>query len=142
MRYWSKFAVATLAVLMLAMSSGAWAASKRVALVIGNSNYQAVSQLVNPRNDSTDVAAALQRLGFEVMLFHDLNYDNMRRNLREFSRRAQGSERALVYFAGHGIEVNGTNYLIPVDAQLRNDLDVQFEAIPLDSGMLAVEGAG
>ncbi len=142
MRYWSIFAAATLAVLMLAMSSGAWAASKRVALVIGNSNYQAVSQLVNPRNDSTDVAAALQRLGFEVMLFHDLNYDNMRRNLREFSRRAQGSERALVYFAGHGIEVNGTNYLIPVDAQLRNDLDVQFEAIPLDSGMLAVEGAG
>lgn len=142
MRYWSNLAVATFAALLLVLSNSAWAASKRVALVIGNSNYEAVSQLENPRNDSTDVAAALERLGFDVMLFHDLNYDKMRRNLREFSRRAQGSERALVYFAGHGIEVNGTNYLIPVDAQLRNDLDVEFEAIPLDSGMSAVEGAG
>ena len=109
--------------------------------MIGNSKYEAVSPLENPKNDSEDIAEALKQLGFEVLLHQDLNYEGMRRALREFSRKSIGAERAMLFYAGHGIEVEGTNYLIPTDAQLRNDLDVQYEAIPLDSGLTAVEGA-
>lgn len=117
------------------------AEARRVALVIGNSGYQHVTQLPNPRNDAADFAQALQHVGFEVELHNDLSFDALRRSLRDFSSRAAGAEMALVYFAGHGIEVDKHNYLIPVDAQLKTDRDVQFEAVPLDFVLSAVEGA-
>lgn len=135
-----KRALLSMAFLLSILASPSLAA-KHIALVIGNSNYEAVSPLINPKNDSEDVAAALKKLGFEVLLHQNLNYEGMRRALREFSRKSIGAERAMLFYAGHGIEVEGTNYLIPTDAQLRNDLDVQYEAIPLDSGLTAVEGA-
>ena len=117
------------------------AEAKRVALVIGNSAYQHVTQLPNPRNDAADLAHGLQQVGFEVVLLNDLDFDALRRALRDFSDRAVGAEMALVYFAGHGIEVAKHNYLIPVDARLKTDRDVQFEAVPLEFVLSAVEGA-
>ncbi|MGL4966771.1 MAG: caspase family protein [Inquilinus sp.] len=107
-------------------------ADRRVALVIGNSAYQHVAQLPNPANDSTDIAAALERIGFQVTLRHDLDYAGMRSALRDFGRDALGADMALIYFAGHGLEIDNHNYLVPVDARLATDLDVEFEAIPME----------
>lgn len=132
-----KRALLSMAFLLSILASPSLAA-KHIALVIGNSNYEAVSPLINPKNDSEDVAAALKKLGFEVLLHQNLNYEGMRRALREFSRKSIGAERAMLFYAGHGIEVEGTNYLIPTDAQLRNDLDVQYEAIPLDLSLIHI----
>jgi uncharacterized caspase-like protein len=116
-------------------------AEKRVALVIGNSNYDYVSTLANPTNDADDITIALEKLGFEVTKEKDLGYQEMRLALREFSDKSQGSEIALLYYAGHGIEVDKHNYLIPTDARLKKDIDVEFEAMSLDSFSRAVSGA-
>ncbi len=115
--------------------------ARRVALVIGNSAYQHVTKLPNPRNDAADLGHTLQQVGFQVELQNDLTFDALRRSLRDFSDRAAGADMALVFFAGHGIEVDKHNYLIPVDAQLKTDRDVRFEAVPLDFVLSAVEGA-
>ncbi len=117
-------------------------AEKRVALVIGNSAYRNVPALDNPINDATDMAMALERLGFAVDRVNDATYDRMRRSLLEFGRKARGADISIVYFAGHGIEVGGENWLIPVDAELRSDIDVDHEAMGLRSLMPAVESAG
>jgi uncharacterized caspase-like protein len=119
----------------------AWA-EKRVALVIGNGAYRSVPALDNPINDAADMAMALERLGFSVQRITDATYDKMRRGLLEFGRQARGADISIVYFAGHGIEVGGENWLIPVDAELRSDIDVDHEAMSLRSLMPAVESAG
>jgi Caspase domain len=116
-------------------------AQSRVALVIGNSAYRNTSQLQNTENDATDIAASFQRLGFSVKTLHNATFDDMRRALLQFGRDARGSEMAVVYFAGHGMEVGGENWLIPVDAELRSDRDVENEAISLKSAMLQVANA-
>lgn len=110
----------------------AWAQETRVALVIGNSAYERVPTLANPENDATDIAAALTRNGFDVTLAVDASDVEMRSLLKEFARSSATSDLSLVYFAGHGIEVDKTNYLIPVNASLSNETDVGFEALPLD----------
>ena len=115
--------------------------SAKVALVIGNSAYTGVSALDNPSNDARDLAAALERIGFDVTLTLDLDYDGMRAALQAFSVTSSGAEMALVYFAGHGIEVDRQNYLVPVDAELLSDRAVQFEAIPIELVEAAVAGA-
>jgi uncharacterized caspase-like protein len=105
---------------------------RRVALVIGNSAYKNVSALTNPANDAAAVAGELGRLGFEVIERHDLSFDGMRRALAEFEDKTQGADWALVYYAGHGMELNGKNWLIPIDAQLARANDVPDETVPLD----------
>jgi len=121
--------------------SGFANAAKRVALVIGNSNYEHVAALVNPKNDADDITISLENVGFTVTKTKDLDYRNMRIALRKFSLSTLGADIALIYYAGHGIEVNRQNYLIPTDAQLKNDTDVSFEAMPLDLLSQAVSGA-
>jgi Caspase domain len=116
-------------------------AQNRVALVIGNSAYRNVTALPNPQNDATDIASSLQRLGFAVRLLHDATFDGMRRALLQFGRDAQGADMAVVYFAGHGMEIGGENWLIPVDAELRSDRDAENEAVSLKSAMLQVANA-
>jgi hypothetical protein len=111
---------------------------KRVALVIGNSAYRNVPVLPNPVNDAADVAAALGRLGFAVTLFTNASFDEMRRGLIAFGHDAAGADMAAVYFAGHGMEINGDNWLIPVDAELKKDIDAANEAVSLGSVMLQV----
>jgi len=117
------------------------AAGDRVALVIGNSDYAYVGRLTNPANDAADIGAELSRLGFRVTEVTDLDYNRIRLALRDFALAAQGADIAFVYYAGHGIEIDNTNYLIPVNAELRSDRDVDFEAIPLSLVLNAVEGA-
>jgi hypothetical protein len=117
------------------------AEAKRVALVIGNSAYKSVAPLENPGNDANDVGAAFERLGFEVLKVKDGTFDGMRRGLLDFARKARGSEIAIVFFAGHGMEVGGENYLIPVDAELKADVDVDHEAISLKTITPLVENA-
>jgi tetratricopeptide (TPR) repeat protein len=118
------------------------ASGRRVALVIGNSGYRSVPILANPRRDSRAMADVLRRVGFQsVTLVNDMSRDAMVSAVRAFASEADHAEWAVIYFAGHGIEVGGLNYLIPVDARLASDRDVPFESIALDQIMGAVEGA-
>jgi uncharacterized caspase-like protein len=118
--------------LLIAQSVGALA-DKRVALVIGNSAYQNVPSLPNPINDATAIAELLRSAGFDVVDSRaDLGIAVIRRAIREFADVARDADIAVVYYAGHGIEVDGTNYLIPVDAILQRDTDVEDEAISMD----------
>ncbi|WFU79060.1 caspase family protein [Bradyrhizobium sp. CIAT3101] len=119
-------------------STAAAAEGRRVALVIGNGAYRNVPALTNPPNDASDIAAALKRLGFTVFLATNAGFDDMRRGLIALGRDAAGADMAAVYFAGHGMEINGENWLIPVDADLKRDTDAANEAINLQSVMLQV----
>lgn len=118
--------------------TAAAADSRRVALVIGNGAYRSVPALLNPPNDASDIAAALKRLGFKVILLTNAGFDEMRRSLIALGREAAGADMAAVYFAGHGMEINGENWLIPVDAELKRDTDAANEAINLQSVILQV----
>ncbi len=119
-------------------------AERRGALVIGNSAYRApgVAPLPNPQRDAKAVAQLFRDLGFQhVTLRLDLSQRDMLNALRDFERETQQADWAAVYFAGHGIEVNGTNFLIPVDAALRSDRDVPDEAVELGRVLARLEGA-
>ena len=117
-------------------------AEKRVALVLGNSNYQNVAPLANPVNDSSKIAATLKDAGFDVVdSRRDLPAAETRRALRDFADRARDADIAVVYYAGHGIEVDGGNYLIPVDARLERDTDIYDEGLSLDRILIAIEPA-
>ena len=122
-------------------SQPAWA-TKRVALVVGNSNYQNAPLLPNPANDASAIAATLKGAGFDVVDSRlNLAASDMRRALREFADQTRDADIALVYYAGHGIEIDGTNYLIPTDARLERDTDIYDEAFSLDRVLLAIEPA-
>jgi Caspase domain/WD domain, G-beta repeat len=114
---------------------------RRVALVIGNSAYRKVGLLPNPSRDADLVGAALQSAGVDVTIAHDLDRDSMVKALRAFSKKAEGADWAVIYYAGHGIEIGGTNYLIPIDAKLETDSDVPDEAIPLEQLQSRLAGA-
>jgi hypothetical protein len=114
---------------------------RRVALVIGNSAYRAVGLLPNPTKDAELVGAAFRQAGIEVTVAHDLDREGMIAALKAFTRKANAADWAVIYYAGHGLEVGGTNYLIPVDAKLETDLDVSDEAISLERMMSAIQGA-
>src|SRR5262245_40601 len=113
-------------------------ATERVALVIGNSSYERLPRLGNPANDASDLSQSLRRLGFSVTVVTDATFEKFRVALREFSQAAANAELAVLYYAGHGIEVAGENWLIPVDGLLRNDGDVNTEAVDMRAAMLAV----
>jgi len=114
----------------------------RVALVIGNSTYANAPSLANPQHDAPAFAEALRRVGFtQVTLKLDLARDKLVDELKTFAAEADRADWAIVYFAGHGLEVGGVNYLVPIDAKLAADRDVTFETIPLDQVLQAVDGA-
>jgi len=116
-------------------------AEKRVALILGNSIYQNVPPLSNPINDGAVMAATFKNAGYDVVSRFDLSALDTRRVLRDFADRARDADIAVVYYAGHGMEVDGTNYLIPVDAKLERDTDIYDEAFSLDRILVAVEPA-
>ncbi|MDA9548174.1 caspase (peptidase) [Bradyrhizobium sp. CCBAU 45321] len=117
-------------------------AEKRVALVMGNSAYKNVARLANPANDAALVGGMFRKAGFDsVDIKLDLNGSEMRRALRDFGGKARDAGVAVVYYAGHGIELDGVNYLIPTDATLETDSDVLDETIALDRALFAVEPA-
>ncbi|OWK23218.1 hypothetical protein AJ87_35295 [Rhizobium yanglingense] len=127
-----------LTILLVLMCSQALA-EKRVALVIGNSAYQHVPMLPNPGNDAGDMAAKLRDLGFEVVVGSDLDLAGVRRTISDFVGSLDGADIALFYYAGHGLQVNGENYIAPVDAKLLSYIDLEFEAVPMDLILSAME---
>lgn len=114
---------------------------RRVALVIGMSKYKAEAELANATNDARLVAEALRRIGFDVDLVLDTGIAETRLRLRRFADKADNAAQAVVFFAGHGMQVNGVNYLLPVDAQLDRERDLPDETIDLDRIMTAVANA-
>lgn len=134
-----RFVLAAAALLLVCQPA---LAEKRVALVLANSAYQNVAPLANPVNDGARIAATLKDAGFDIVDSRpDLAAAETRRALRDFADRARDADIAVVYYAGHGIEVDGANYLIPVDAKLERDTDVYDEALSLDRILIAIEPA-
>lgn len=126
--------------LILAFTAGSQAhAEKRVALVIGNGAYQHTAKLNNPGNDAGDLSAALQRLNFEVVEGKDLDKREMERLIRQFGIKLAGADVALFFYAGHGLQVGGQNYLVPTDAKLANEGDIDFESLSLALVMKQME---
>jgi uncharacterized caspase-like protein len=118
----------------------AQAAPDRVALVIGNGAYQHVPPLANPRNDAADIAAALRRIGFEVVDGRDLDKRATEMKIIEFGRKLETANLALFFYAGHGLQVGGKNYLVPVDAKVERAADLNFETIDLSQVLAQMEG--
>lgn len=117
-------------------------AQKRVALVVGNSTYKAGGYLPNPINDASIVASALRQAQFTIVeTKNDLGIAEFRQSLRRFQTLSDGADVAVMYFAGHGVEDSGTNWLIPVDAELAAVRDLEYEAIRLDLALQALGGA-
>jgi|GEM_PF-2115888 hypothetical protein len=115
---------------------------RRVALVIGNGAYQSVSPLANPPNDATDVANALRGLGFEVILETNADLPTMGSALNRFSDLLAQGNVGLFYYAGHGVQFEGQNYLMPVDAALRDERDLDYNALSLDKVFREMARAG
>lgn len=126
---------------LLILSTVMVSAEQRVALVIGNGAYAPAPSLPNPESDATAMASALERLGFEVIRGIDLDLAGMRMAIRDFSVAVEGADIALFFYAGHGVQVSGQNYLIPVDADLKRESDLDFGAIDISLVMRQMERA-
>ena len=131
----------SLPVLIVGIFSAPAFADKRVALVVGNSAYVHAGVLPNPANDASDVGTTLKEMGFDVVLGLDLDKRGFDAKVRDFSKVLTDAEAALFYYAGHGLQVAGRNHLVPIDAQLQNERDLDFEAVSLDLLMTTVEPA-
>lgn len=127
---------------LLAFTPSKAFAEKRVALVVGNSSYSAVPTLPNPSRDANAVAKLFRDAGFEtVETYLDVGNLDFKRAIRKFEDTAMDADVAVLFYAGHGIEIGGTNYLVPIDAKLASDRDAPDEAIPLDRLVLSADGA-
>jgi uncharacterized caspase-like protein len=124
MRFW----IAAISVAALLVSGNAALAEKRVAFVVGNAAYRNVPQLPNPAIDAKAIASVLRGVGFEVVEGTNLTRDKMTEKLLDFGKKAEGADVAVFFYAGHGIAVNNTNYLLPVDADLKSEMDVKLGA--------------
>jgi hypothetical protein len=130
----------SLTILVAAVFASVAQAERRVALVIGNSAYRNASPLPNTINDANAIAALFRSVGFEVVSSrNELGVLEFKRAVRDFLITAETADIAVVYYAGHGIEVSGANYLIPVDAKLARDYDVEDEAVALDRIIWALQ---
>ena len=132
---------AVIGVILVCLIAGAATGAERVALVLGNARYAAVPDLANPPNDARAIARALRSVGFDVTQIEDAGFDRLRRALARFGDRAARADVAVIYFAGHGVEVARQNYLIPVDAALADTHDLPFEAVRLGLLRRAAERA-
>src|ERR1700709_2542490 len=129
MRYVTVF----LSLICMLFSADAARADRRVAFVVGNGAYKNVQPLPNPAIDAKSMAKVLRNVGFEVVEGSNLTRDKMTERLLEFGKKAIGADVALFFYAGHGIAINGTNYLLPVDADLKSEMDVKLgSAINID----------
>jgi Caspase domain len=117
------------------------AAGNRLALVIGNGRYENVAELPNPVNDARAVTAALKRIGFSVVEGYDLSFTAMAEKLKTFGRAAEKASVAMVFYAGHGLQMQGTNYFLPVDAKVQRERDLAYDAISLDMILREAEPA-
>jgi Caspase domain len=113
--------------------SDKFAPGRRIALVIGNSNYANLPKLANPTNDAKAISELLSKMGYTSRLLLDSSEQNTRREIRQFASDSERAEAAIVYYAGHGAQVNGSNYLLPIDADVpRTEVDIQFSALKVD----------
>jgi hypothetical protein len=113
---------------MVVFTAQAAKADRRVAFVVGNGAYKNVAQLPNPPIDAKSMAGVLRNVGFEVVEGTNLTRDKMTERLLEFGNKAQGADVAVFFYAGHGIAISGTNYLLPVDADIKSEMDVKLGA--------------
>ena len=137
----ARLLVVALVALVLAASASVELAARQVALVVGNSTYAHIGRLPNPENDAVDLSSALRRLGFEVTTELDADRVELTEALRAFTRQSAGADVSLVFYAGHGLEMDGINYLVPVDARLERDVDVRYETVTLDDLLVSTVGA-
>ena len=124
--------IGSLVMMVLLAASPVFAQSTRVALVIGNSDYKHTPRLENPRNDAADMAAVLAKLGFTVLEGRDLDKAAMDRKVRDFAQALSGAKVGVFFYAGHGLQVGGQNYLVPVDAELKRASAIDFEMVRVD----------
>jgi Caspase domain/Putative peptidoglycan binding domain len=117
-----------LTMICMAFTAGAAHAEKRVAFVVGNGTYKNVAPLPNPSIDAKAMASALRNVGFQVVEGTNLTRDKMTERLLDFGKKAQGADVAVFFYAGHGIAVSGTNYLLPIDADIKSEMDVKLGA--------------
>jgi peptidoglycan hydrolase-like protein with peptidoglycan-binding domain len=117
-----------LSLICMALSVNAAKADRRVAFVVGNGAYKNVAQLPNPPIDAKAMASTLRNVGFEVIEGSNLTRDKMTEKLLDFGKKAQGADVAVFYYAGHGIAISGTNYLLPIDADIKSEMDVKLGA--------------
>src|ERR1700676_2309296 len=128
-----RFLIAAMTAAAFLVSADAALADKRVAFVVGNGAYRNVAPLPNPAVDAKSIAKVLRNVGFDVVEGTNLTRDKMTERLLEFGNKAQGADVALFFYAGHGIAINGTNYLLPVDADIKSEMDVKLgSAINID----------
>ena len=117
-----------LSLICMAFTASAANAERRVAFVVGNGAYKNVAQLPNPPIDAKSMAGVLRNVGFEVVEGTNLTRDKMTEKLLDFGKKAQGADVALFFYAGHGIAISGTNYLLPIDADIKSEMDVKLGA--------------
>ena len=137
--------LAALSVLLLAVFVGPAAAEKRIALVVGNSAYQNITRLDNPKNDATLMADTLSGLGFTLIGGRaqlDLDKPALDIAVQNFGRQVQGADVALFYYAGHGVQVSGSNYLVPVSANPTREADVDFQMVDINLVLRQMQGSG
>jgi len=123
---------AGLVALVLLLTLTAASAERRIALVLGNSQYQHAAPLANPARDAQAMADRLQNLGFEVVSGFDLTKQQTQTTVAQFAKQVRGADVALFFYAGHGLQVSGKNYLLPVDAALEDETSLDFEAVSVD----------
>jgi peptidoglycan hydrolase-like protein with peptidoglycan-binding domain len=123
-----RFLIVALSVLGILASTDAAKADRRVAFVVGNGAYKNVAQLPNPPVDAKAMAAVLRNVGFDVVEGTNLTRDKMTEKLLDFGKKAQGADVAVFFYAGHGIAISGTNYLLPIDADIKSEMDVKLGA--------------
>jgi TPR repeat protein len=129
----------------LSLSTGRASAEKRIALVVGNSAYQNVTRLDNPKNDAALIAATMRDLGFMLVGNGpqlDLDKAGLDRAVQNFGRSIQGADVALFYYAGHGVQVNGSNFLVPVNANPTREADVDFQMVDVNVILRQMQGSG
>jgi hypothetical protein len=138
-------ALATVIALLSLLSADPATAEKRIALVVGNSAYQNITRLDNPRNDATLMAETLSGLGFTLIGERaqlDLDKAALDTDVQNFGRQIQGADVALFYYAGHGVQVNGSNYLVPVGANPTRESDVDFQMVDINLVLRQMQGSG
>lgn len=138
-RAWHRLRLLVLGLLLTASPS--LAQERRVALIVGVGGYRNVPALANPPNDARDLGAVLDRLGFETETLVDPDRLALEAGVRRLGQRARGADAAFFFFAGHGLEAGGRNWLLPAPADIRSDRDLRFEALDLDSVLEQLDGA-
>ena len=123
-----RYLTVILSLMCMVLSAHSAQADRRVAFVVGNGTYKNVQPLPNPAIDAKSMASVLRNIGFEVVEGTNLTRDKMTERLLDFGKKAQGADVALFFYAGHGIAISGTNYLLPIDADIKSEMDVKLGA--------------